>query len=209
MGRTRTARTARILGRDFYDRDPALVARELLGKLLLRPLAGRERLIGRIVEVEAYLSSGDPACHTNRGLTRRNATMFGPPGHAYVYAIHARHCLNAVTEAAGLGSAVLIRAVEPLAGLDAMRRHRGCDGERELTRGPGRLCEAFAIDRELNGLDLTRPERLWIECDGFSVAADSLGVSPRIGISAAQELPLRFFHRGNRFVSGPGKLNAL
>ena len=112
------------LGREFYLREPAVVARELLGKLMLREtsagLCG-----GRIVEVEAYLSARDPACHASRGMTRRNASMFGPPGHAYVYMIHSRWCFNTVTEPMGTPSAVLIRAIEPLFGVELMRQRRG------------------------------------------------------------------------------------
>src|SRR5688572_18896117 len=114
------------LPRDFYARDPAIVARELIGKRLIRQ-TGEGVSAGRIVEVEAYLSKRDPACHASRGMTRRNATMFGAAGHAYVYMIHSRWCLNAVTEDVGLGSAVMIRAIEPLAGIEQMQLPHGHD----------------------------------------------------------------------------------
>src|SRR6185312_8955522 len=134
-----------ILGREFYERDPALVARDLVGKRLLRETSAGI-CGGRIVEVEAYLSRRDPACHASRGPTRRNAAMFGPPGHAYVYMIHSRWCLNAVTEPEGMPSAVLIRAIEPLEGLELMHQRRRTEIVRDLARGPARLCEALAID---------------------------------------------------------------
>jgi DNA-3-methyladenine glycosylase len=190
------------LPRDFYDRDVAAVARELLGKLLVRRLGGRVT-VGRIVEAEAYLAAGDSASHSFRGQTPRNAAMFGPPGHAYVYAIHSRWCLNVVTEPAGTPSAVLLRAVEPLAGVAAMQRRRGVEPLRDLARGPARLCEAFAVDRALNGLDLTHGRSLWIaEAAEPPPANSEVLVTPRIGVTSAHELPLRFALAGNPFVSG-------
>src|SRR5436190_14846866 len=125
---------------DFYARDPIAVARELLGKIVVRPTP--EGLTsGRIVEAEAYLSSRDPACHASLGPNRKNAAMFGPAGRAYVYMIHARWCLNVVTEEVGVASAVLIRALEPLAGIPLMQERRGLDNLRDLARGPARLCQ--------------------------------------------------------------------
>jgi DNA-3-methyladenine glycosylase len=188
------------LPQSFYERDPASVARDLLGARLVR-LKGRTLTIGRIVEVEAYLAQVDPASHAFRGRTRRNSSMFGPPGRAYVYAIHSRYCLNAVTEPEGVPSAVLIRAVEPLEGMRAMHRRRGAVRPRDLARGPARLCEAFAIDRALDGWDLTRGQRLWIaprEAAGISVA-----VSPRVGVTSAHGLLLRYSLAESPFVSGP------
>lgn len=185
----------------FYDRDPAEVARELLGKVLLRQ--AEEGLCGGlIVEVEAYLSRNDPACHAARGMTRRNAAMFGPPGRAYVYMIHSRWCLNAVTEGEGVPSAVLIRAIEPWWGIEAMQRRRGTLVLRDLARGPARLCEALAIDRHFNHWDLTRGEGLWIAQGPSSDVPRKIARSGRIGISAAQKRLLRFFLAGNPFVSG-------
>ncbi len=191
-----------ILTKEFYLRDPVVVARELLGKLLLREtsagLCG-----GRIVEVEAYLSVRDPACHASRGQTRRNAAMFGPPGRAYVYMIHARWCLNAVTEPEGTPSAVLIRAIEPLVGIELMQQRRGTDIMRDLTRGPARLCQALEVDRTYDGWDLTAGRELWIGED-LRACKSKLRIarSGRIGISSAQRRLLRFFVVDNRFVSG-------
>ena len=187
----------------FYARDAVQVAHEILAKRLVRVTA-EGATIGRIVEAEAYLAHDDPANHAHRGQTRRNASMFGPPGHAYVYAIHARFCLNVVTERVGVPSAVLIRAVEPVDGVELMRQRRGTSVPRNLTRGPARLCEAFAIDRSLDGWDLTRGEELWVTVEPSPAPqAVQIATAPRVGVTAAQDLPLRFFITGNQFVSKP------
>jgi DNA-3-methyladenine glycosylase len=192
------------LPRSFYERDVVQVARDLLGKRLVR-LAGNELTAGRIVEVEAYLAHDDPANHAYRGQTRRNASMFGPPGHAYVYAIHARFCLNVVTEPAGVPSAVLLRAVEPLEGLKLMQERRGTTDRLNLARGPARLCEAFAIDRTLDGWDLTRAERLWIAAKTAESEPIEIITTTRVGVTSAKNLPLRFFVAGSPFVSRSGR----
>jgi DNA-3-methyladenine glycosylase len=195
-----------VLPPAFYDRPPEVVARELLGKRLVRCTA-EGITTGRIVEAEAYLAEGDPACHACRGRTRKNAAMFGPPGRAYVYVIHARHCLNAVTQGVDVPSAVLIRAVEPLEGLPLMAQRRGSSKPRDLARGPARLCEAFAIDRTLNGWDLTIGERLWIDRVGCpSVAALRMATTPRIGVTSAFEMPLRFVVADSPYLSGPRRM---
>jgi DNA-3-methyladenine glycosylase len=190
----------------FYDRDPAVVARELIGKRLVRQMP--EGLsAGMIVETEAYLAANDPACHAARGKTARNAAMFGPPGTAYVYMIHSRWCFNVVTEREGTPSAVLVRAIEPLVGQDVMAARRGVTRPQEIARGPAKLCSALAIDRSFNGRDLTERGALWIDAETDEENALSFVVnivaSPRIGISSAQELLLRFFAAENRFVSRP------
>lgn len=191
------------LSRSFYNRDCLVVARELLGKRLLRRteegLAG-----GTIVEVEAYLGPADPASHSYRGMTRRNRSMFGPPGHAYVYSIHSRWCMNVVVQPEGTPHAALIRALEPQIGLDLMRQRRQREKLLELTRGPARLCEALAIDRQLDGWDVTLGKDLWLaegEKDE-SEASRQIAVSPRIGVTAAHDLPLRFFYANCPYVSG-------
>jgi DNA-3-methyladenine glycosylase len=186
----------------FYRRSPELVARELLGAMVFRRLP--EGLLGgRIVETEAYLADNDPACHAARGPTARNAVMFGPPGFAYVYAIHSRWCLNAVTMPADVGCAVLIRAIEPLIGIEFMQARRPRHELRDLARGPARLCQALAIDKRHNGLDLCSDSpqaELWI-AGGKRVADRDVLVSPRIGVTSAHELPLRFFVMNSPFVS--------
>jgi DNA-3-methyladenine glycosylase len=197
----------RPLKRAFYARDPRLVARELLGKVLVRHTGGK-LLTGRIVEVEAYLGEADPAAHSAAGRTARNSVLFGPPGYAYVYFIYGNHyCLNVSCEPDGLAGGVLFRALEPIDGIAEMARARGVavDGERDLIKlssGPGRLSQAFGITRERdNGCDLTSPRSsLWIGADGFQ--PENILTTPRIGITKAAEQPLRYVLAGNPFVSG-------
>ena len=183
----------------FYDRATEIVARELLGAVLEhRTAEGTVR--GRIVETEASLGPDDPACHAAAGLTERTRILHGPPGHAYVYFIYGMHwCFNAVTREAGHGSAVLVRALEPLSGLALMRRRREIDDDVGLTSGPARLCEAFAIGRSQNGVRLDRgPLRI---LQGLSVPDESVLITPRIGIRKAADWPLRFLVKQNPFVS--------
>jgi DNA-3-methyladenine glycosylase len=203
----------RILPRDFYNDPPDVVARNLLGKLLVRRYetgSGSrrkvERLAGRIVEVEAYFGLDDPAAHAFAGKTARNAVLFGPPGFAYVYFIYGMHfCLNFSCQPEGHGAGVLLRAIEPVEGSETMARLRGLAAganPRLLTSGPGRLCQALGIVREThNGIDVTSARSgLHVEDDG--VAPDEIAVSPRIGIRKAADRPLRFTIAGNPFVSG-------
>jgi len=193
------------LPRSFYSRDPRRVARELLGKVLVRRTP---RLTARIVEVEAYLGEKDPASHSFPGKTARNAVLFGPPGYAYIYFIYGNYyCLNVSCEPDGQAGGVLFRAVEPLTGIEAMARARGIKIHSpkdlpKLTSGPGRLCIAFGITRTRdNGADLTSPASpLWIGDDGYR--ARPIRTSPRIGITKAADRPLRYFLEGNPFVSG-------
>lgn len=194
--------TGAVLPRAFYARSALEVAPALLGCLLVRRLAGR-RLAGRIVETEAYLGAEDAASHAYRGPTPRNRAMFGPPGHAYVYFIYGNHfCLNVVTGAVGEGQAVLIRAIEPLEGIEVMQARRRRTTVTELTNGPGKLCQALAIDRRLDGHDLTLGETLWLEMGASPIEAIATG--PRVGVrgdEAALTAPWRFYLAGNPFVS--------
>lgn len=183
---------APTLHRDFFARSVHEVAPELIGATLLFKRAG-----GIIVEVEAYHHT-EPAAHSFRGRTDRNAVMFGPPGHAYVYRSYGMHwCLNFVCEPEGSASAVLIRAIEPTAGIAAMRRRRGLDDVRLLCSGPGRLCEALGITHAQNGARLDRPP--------FSLSARpeavAIAIGPRIGITKAADLPWRYGLKGSHFVS--------
>ncbi len=198
--------------REFFDRDPRVVARELLGKILIR----RERrtiIAARIVETEAYMGTGDPAAHAAAGRTARNAVLFGPPGFAYVYFIYGNHyCLNVSCLPEGDAGCVLIRALEPLAGIEQMARARGLPhvsfanvGHRELrllTSGPGRLAQALGITRERdNGKDLLdATSDLQMMDDGFVPA--KVVSTPRVGITKAAEHLYRYVIAGSEFVSG-------
>jgi DNA-3-methyladenine glycosylase len=194
----------RVLDRAELPVDTVQLARFLIGKMLVRTLtegvAG-----GRIVETEAY-HVGDPAGHAYRGVTPRNRALFLERGHAYVYlAYGTSFMLNVSSETSGVGAGVLIRAVEPTDGIAIMQRNRGTDRVRDLTRGPGRLSAAFGIDRRLDGVDLCRSGPLWLGSDGR--APGEIGLSKRIGITRAADSPLRFYVRGNWFVSGTRALN--
>ena len=187
----------------FYHQPTLQMARGLLGKQLVRVLNG-QRLSGLVVETEAYIGEADRACHASRGRTPRTEVMYGPPGHAYVYFIYGmHHCFNVVTEEEGFPAAVLIRALEPLEGLEWMRRHRPGRPDGQLTNGPGKLCAALAIDRTLNGVDLCASRVFFIE-RGRIVADEDIATSLRIGIRSdevARSRPWRFYIKGNRCVS--------
>jgi DNA-3-methyladenine glycosylase len=189
------------LTRDFFARPCLEVAPELVGLLLVHELADGVRLVGRIVEVEAYLGDGsDPASHAHRGPTARNRVMFGPPGHIYVYRSMGIHrCANVVCEPVGRAAAVLLRAVEPLAGEARMRALRGGREGRELASGPGKLAQAFAIELAHDGADLLRGA-LRIEREP-GAAPPALCAGPRVGITRAVDLPYRFFARGSPHVT--------
>ena len=203
--RRATKSALHILPRPFYDRDPRLVGPDLLGKILVRR-EGRKRITGRIVEVEAYLGADDPAAHSFAGKTARNAVLFGPPGLAYVYFIYGNHfCLNVSCLPDGTAGGILFRALEPLAGIEEMRRLRQLENPADLrlfTTGPGRLAAAFGVTRERdNGKDLTSARSdLYLADDGSP--PPEVFVTRRIGITKAADLPLRYIVAGNRFVSG-------
>jgi DNA-3-methyladenine glycosylase len=194
----------RVLDRAELPVDTAQLARFLIGKVLVRMLA-EGAAGGRIVETEAY-DIGDLAGHAYRGITPRNRALFLERGHAYVYlAYGTSFMMNVSSEAPGVGAGVLIRAIEPTDGIAVMERNRGTERVRDLARGPGRLTAALAIDRRLDGIDLCHAGPLWLGSDG--AASGEIGQSKRIGITRAADRPLRFYVRGNRFVSGPLALN--
>ena len=206
-------RESRRLPRAFFLRDPVTVARELLGKLLIRR-DGRNLLAGRIVEAEAYLGATDPAAHAYAGRTARNAVLFGPAGHAYVYLIYGNHyCANVSCMPEGDAGGVLLRALEPVAGLTEMAKLRGLDLPphptaaqlRQISSGPGRLSQALGITRDRdNGKDLTAARSdLWFADDGCQ--PDEILITPRINVTKAADRPLRFLIAGNRSVSRPPK----
>lgn len=191
----------RILDRAFYDRDTESVARDLLGAVLVcRTDEGTAS--GIIVETEAYIGEEDPACHASAGRTRRTEPLYSRPGLSYVYFIYGVHwCFNAVTRAEGLPSAVLVRALEPLDGIELMRARRGPRiNDVNLTNGPGKLCAALGIDRQMNGVSLqTGP--LVIRA-GESIPDANIATTKRIGITKAADWPLRYYIKENPFVSG-------
>lgn len=191
------------LRRAFYARDPVTLARDLIGRVLF--YRSPEGLIaGRIVETEAYTGAGDPASHAYRGLTTRNAVMFGPAGYAYIYFTYGMHyCLNVVAGRKGAAGAVLLRSLEPLHGLAVMRRHGVTGGDERLCSGPGKICKAFGLTLQHNGLDLTRGP-LGIAAAG-SVSDRQVTVGQRIGITRAADLPYRFARADSRSVSVPAR----
>jgi DNA-3-methyladenine glycosylase len=197
---------ARKLPRSFYLRSTVVVARDLLGKLLVRKLR-QKHLVGKIVEVEAYCE-GDPASHSYHGMTGRNEVMFWEGGHLYVYFTYGMHfCANVVTREEGIGEAVLIRAVEPIVGLDTMRKNRGFSRDEDriwdLTNGPAKVCEAFGITRKHNGADLCGDE-IWIARDSHQMTHLShprILSSSRVGIRNGRNKKWRFYIEGNRWIS--------
>ena len=203
----RVARGSRAaLPRGFYLRPTVEVARDLLGAFLVHR-SPEGTTVGRIVETEAYLGGVDPASHAYRGETARNRSMFGAPGRAYVYFIYGVHwCLNVVTAPRGVGEAVLLRALEPVEGLDRMRRRRGVEAERALCSGPGKLVQAMGIGRGHDGADLVRgdltirPRGAW-EPRLPGAWDEAVVVAPRVGITKAADLPLRFYLADNPHVS--------
>lgn len=189
------------LPRSFYQQATVDVAKQLLGKYLVRNFAEGD-CVGRIVETEAYVGPQDLACHAAKGRTKRTEVMFGPAGHAYVYFIYGfYHMLNLVTEARDYPAAVLIRAVEPLNGIESMKQRRRNDELRNLASGPGKLCQAFDIDRSLNGTDLCG-KTLYI--DDRNEPTPKIKSTPRIGVNYAgkwKDKPFRFIVRDSEFVS--------
>lgn len=196
-----TNKVEKFLPQSFFRRDTELVARDLLGIILVRELSNGQILKGIIVETEAY-TADDPACHAFRGKTASNAALFGPVGHAYVYLIYGMHfCFNVVShtpnqEAGG----VLIRGVEPVEGIETMMKNRKIDDIKNLTNGPGKVAQAFGISRQLSHHTLMEKGPLYL-VEGEKIATNQIVASPRIGISKAQEMHRRFYIRGNPFVS--------
>ena len=189
-----------VLPRSFYTRNTLTVAKELLGNRLVRHVGGGE-LVGRIVEVEAYGGGDDPASHAYRGVTSRNRLMFREGGSAYVYFTYGKHyCFNVTTGREGVPGAVLVRALEPVGGIEVMQRNRGMRRVRDLTNGPGKLTKAMSITKQQNGLDMTKSGELFI-CkprveEDFEVVS-----ARRVGIRVGVEKPWRFYIENSKFVS--------
>lgn len=189
------------LGPEFFELPTITLAERLLGKVFVMDAGGGSLLLkGRIVETEAYLSAGDEASHAWRGMTRRNAAMFGPPGTLYIYFSYGCHYLaNIVSEPEGSAGAVLLRAMEPLEGIGEMRKRRGTESLTSLMSGPGKLTRALGIGPELCGVSLFGP-RCWIE-EAPELPDEAIGTSPRIGISRSVDLPWRKFVKGSPHLS--------
>ncbi len=188
----------RKLKRKFYNRPTLKVAKDLLGKYLVVQ-KGEKILSGKIVEAEAYIGTNDPACHASRGMTPRNKVMFGPPGYAYIYFTYGMyHCLNLVTEKKGFPAAVLIRAIEPDQGMELMMKRRGMKNIKNLTSGPGKLCQAMGLDRSLNGEDLCSG-RIWVEDRREGVS--KIKSTSRVGVTNGKNKKWRFYIYDSGFVS--------
>lgn len=182
----------RPLPRTFYERDTLIVAKELLGCYLVRKI-DNNYLIGKIVETECYRAHDDPACHAFKGKTPRTESLFGQPGHAYVYFIYGNHyCFNAVAHEQNFAGGVLIRALEPLYGIEYMQHLRPHVASKNLTNGPGKLAQALAINKQLYGIDLTYPNKLYITA-GEIISPESIASSSRIGLSKGVDYQWRFF----------------
>lgn len=187
------------LSLEFYQRKTLDLAPDILGKILVRKIRGKI-LSGRIVEIEAYIGN-DPASHAARGMTDRNRVMFEDGGISYVYFTYGMHfCFNIVTERKGFPAAFLVRALEPIEGIDSMKESRGTNDIRNLTNGPAKLCQAMQIDRKLNGVKLDGA-KLFLADDGFVVQAKDIGRSTRIGIKVGTDKMWRFFLKNSGFVS--------
>lgn len=189
-----------ILDKSFYSRTSPVVAKELLGKYLIRHIDGRD-IIGKIVETESYLPFIDPAAHSYVGKTLRNAVLFGEAGFAYVYSIHRYFCLNTVCDDMNVPGCALIRALEPIEGIDFMKEYRLTNDIYKLTSGPGRLCQALQINKNLNGVSLTTQESELKIVDGEKVEDIDIITTTRIGITKAIDLPLRFYIKDSKYVS--------
>jgi DNA-3-methyladenine glycosylase len=202
-------KNVRLMPRIFFDRHPRVVARQLLGKLLVRREEDGTLTAGRIVETEAYLGADDAAAHSAAGKTQRTSVIFGPPGHAYVYFTYGMHyCMNVTCEPEGRAGCILLRALEPVDGIDEMLRNRKVKTQslderalKLLCSGPARLCQALGIDRPRdNGKDLLTPDsdlQLWD--DGFRVK--KIAATTRVGITKSADLPLRFYIAGSPYIS--------
>lgn len=196
----------KVLSRSFYARPPVEVAVELLNKVLVVSRPGEPDRAGRIVEVEAYGADDDPASHGHRRRTPRNDTMFGPAGRLYVYFTYGMHfCTNISCGRDGVAAAVLLRGLEPIEGLDAMRLDRaGCQRDRDLCAGPGRLSRALGLDRSYDGADVVAADRGVSVVDDGTPPPEPPSISTRVGVSAAVDVPWRFYVSGAAGLSRPG-----
>lgn len=189
----------KILQRNFYKRDPLLIASELLGKILVRNMNG-SILSGRIIEVEAYLAFVDEAAHSFKGETTRTKSLFGEAGHTYIYSIHMQNCMDIVLSEPGTPNSVLIRAIEPIEGIELMKEFRNKENLKDLTSGPGKLCQALNITKQLDGVDITKKTSpIYIIDDEFSTK--EIIKTKRVGISKAKEFDYRFYLKDSPYIS--------
>lgn len=189
-----------IIRQSFYNRKPQIVARDLLGKFLVRKI-NNQFLVGRIVETEAYLSKDDPASHNFKGKNKRNVSLYKDGGHAYVHSMRQYCLLDVVTESPAKPGSVLIRALEPIEGIEKMKRFRDEYNLHNLTNGPGKVCRALNITKNLDGIDLTNPDEVLFIVKDKNESKIKIITSLRIGISKAKNLPLRFHLFDNKHVS--------
>ncbi len=189
-----------VLTKKFYNRNPQLVAQELLGKLIVRKL-NKTILVGKVVETEAYLSSGDSAAHNFKGQTNRNKSLYKNAGHLYVHSMRQWHLVDIVTEGVGVPSSVLIRAVEPLEGVEQMKKFRKTEDLLNLTSGPSKFCQAFSISKELDGVDITESDSELFLITNKNISSKEISTSGRVGISRAKDMPLRFWITDNPYIS--------
>lgn len=188
-----------VIIKDFYNRNPLVVAREILGKILVREI-NNQIVSGRIVEVEAYLASEDEASHSFKGMTKRNISLYKEAGHAYIHSIHRQNCIDIVTEAEGIPTSVLIRSLEPLVGIEIMKINRNKENLKDLTNGPGKLTQALQINKDFDGIDITNINSpLYLKDDNFY--PENIISTKRIGISKNIDKNFRFYIKGNLFVS--------
>lgn len=194
-----------ILNRKFFARNPVEVARDMIGTYIVRRYGG-DLLVGKIVETEAYLAEGDTASHGYKPKSNRTESLFGPAGYAYVTNVHRYFIMNVVTEAVNQPSAVLIRAIEPVEGIEVMKRLRGKDNLVDIGSGPGKVCIALGIDRSCDGISVTSSDSDIYFLPRSTKENLDIGSSARIGISSAQDYLFRFFLKANPHVSGPTPL---
>jgi DNA-3-methyladenine glycosylase len=188
------------LSRAFYGRAAELVAPDLLGKIIVRKI-GDQILAGKIVEVEAYLGASDPASHAYKGKTKRNASVFKDAGHLYVHQIHRHSCVDIVTNTFEVAGSVLLRALEPLMGIEQMMSNRQIDNRIQIANGPGKLCQALVINKALDGVDITQANSPVFLINSPEPTTEKIAISVRIGINKGQEMPLRYYLAGNPFLS--------
>jgi DNA-3-methyladenine glycosylase len=186
--------------RRFYDRDPIEVAKSLLGKYLVRNSEG-QILVGKIVETEAYLPEGDEAAHNFKGETKRNRSLYKEAGHLYVHAMRHHFLMDIVVQGKGVPGSVLIRAFEPVSGIEQMKRNRKTEEETNIASGPGKVCQALHIKKEQDGIDITSGDGLYLSYSGEEPAPNQIASSSRIGISKAKDKPLRFWIKDNPHIS--------